>query len=332
MAPVCPSGSLSYDETKSPAPSGVLLLMKFSHPSLRRFASFTAACAFLCLFAAAQPIRVGTEFVRYTPTGEIFPQDRVTTPLEVLSPPLVRGMWNSFRIIVDVEPESIFRLFLAQNPEFAMQTRVFREVVSKGPQGWQVERREATALPFRSSSLPAAERGPDRSTFTFWLDVRPPRDYPSERLKLEAQILIKGQWFIYPMEIRIVNLALPAAPPGQTDLPLGTLGARTADLPYREVLQRFVCAAPEAQSATLLMPGGAEASLEAHAARAFDFALDALAREEPRAEVLGVIATFLGYRDEQAWCRKPVYPTAAYGSEWPAVLRNRLLRLRGNPY
>jgi hypothetical protein len=304
--------------------------MKF-HSILQRLGGLSAAFALLCLFASAQPIRVGTEFVRYTPTGEIFPQDGVSTPLEALSPPLVRGMWNSFRIVVDVEPGSIFRLFLAQNPEFAMQTRVFREIVSKGPQGWRIERRESTSLPFRSSSLPEEERGPERSTYTFWLDVRPPHDYPPERLKLEAQILMKGQWFIHPMEIRVVDLALPSTPPGQTDLPLGTLGTGTADLPYREVLQRFVCAAPEAQSATIRVPEGSGASLEAHAARAFDFALDALALGDGREAILRVVATFLGYRDRQAWCQKPVYPTAAYGSEWPAVLRNRLLWLRGDP-
>lgn len=301
------------------------------HSSVLRLAPILFACAYPCLFATGQPIRVGTEFVRYTPTGEIFPQDRVSSPLEALSPPLVRGMWNSFRVIVDVEPGTVFRLFLAQNPEDAMQTRVFREIVSKGPQGWQVERRAYTALPFRSSSLPDAERAPDRTTYTFWLDVRPPRDYPSERLKLEAQVLIQGQWFLHPMEIRVVDLSLPTPPPGQADLPLATLGARAADLPFREVVRGFVCAAPEARSATIRVAEGNEGSLEAHSARAFDFVLDALAQGEGRDAVREAIATVLGYRDERAWCGKPAYPTAKYGSEWPAILQNRLLRLRGNP-
>ncbi|MDZ7638437.1 MAG: hypothetical protein U5J83_09345 [Bryobacterales bacterium] len=290
-----------------------------------------AASALLAVFAGAQPVRVGTEFLRYTPTGDLFPQDHVNSPVEALSPPLVRGMWNSFRIIVDVEPGVTFRLFLAQNPEFAMQTRVFREVVSKGASGWQVERREFTTIPFRSSSLPEAERTPERATYTFWLDVRPPPDYPSERLKLETQILIKGQWFIYPMEVRVVDLQLPAAPPGQANQPLGTLGVRGSDVPYRQVVQRFVCAGPEAQSTTIPVSEGSAAPLEEYAARAFDFVLDALAREEGREVVLLEIGKLLGIRDQAAWCRKPAFPTSVYGPEWPAVLRNRLLRLRGNP-
>lgn len=290
------------------------------------------ACSLLCLLAAGQPIRVGTIFTRYTPTGETFPQDRVSAPVEALSPPLVRGVWNSFRIIVDVEPATVFRLFLAQNPEDAMQTRVFREVVSKGPRGWEVERRVFTPLPFRSSSLPDAERAPDRTTYTFWLDVRPPHNYPSERLKLEAQVLIQGQWFLHPMEIRVVDLSLPVPPPGQADLPLGTLGERTADLPFQDVVRGFICAAPGAQGATIRVEEGSAGTLEAHAARTFDFVLDALAQGAGRAAVRGVFANFLGYQDPQTWCRKPVYPAATYGSEWPAVLENRLLRLRGNPY
>lgn len=301
-------------------------------PQLLRFASIAWVGAALCLPLSAQPIRVGSVFARYTPTGEIFPQDRVRSPLEALSPPLVRGMWNSFRIIVDVEPGTTFRLFLAQNPEDSMQTRVFREIVSKGPRGWQMERRVFTPLPFRSTSLPTEERGPERTTYTFWLDVRPPRDYPSERLKLEAQVLIQGQWFLHPMEIRVVDLSLPTPPPGQEDLPLGTLDARTADLPFREAVHGFVCAGPGGGSTTIRVAKGSEASLEEHAARAFDFALDALARGDGRDAVQQVVETFLGYRDRQAWCGKPVYPIASYGSEWPAVLENRLLRLRGNPY
>lgn len=299
---------------------------------LTRFALIASVWIALGLPAFAQPIRVGSVFVRYTPTGEMFPQDRVSAPMEALSPPLVRGMWNSFRIIVDVEPGTTFRLFLAQNPEDSVQTRVFREIVSKDAQGWQVERRIFTPLPFRSSSLPETERDPNRTTYTFWLDVRPPQNFPSQRLKLEAQALIQGQWFLHPMEIRVVDLSLPASPPGQADLPLGTLGGRTADLPFREVVRNFVCAAPEAKSTTLRVPEGSEASLEAHAARAFDFALDALALGEGRDAVQEVIGKFLGYKDRQVWCAKPVFPGAAYGSEWPAILQNRLLRMRGNPY
>lgn len=304
--------------------------MKMTFP-WRRSLTLLMAWAAFCLFAAAQPVRVGTEFARYTPGGEAFPQDGISSAVEVLSPPLVRGMWNSFRIIVEVEPGTIFRLFIAQNPEFAMQTRIFREIVEKDPGGWKIARREPASLPFRGTRIPAGERAGEQTVYTFWLDVRPPRDYPSERLKLEAQTLVKGQWFIYPMEIRVVDLTLASPPPGQADLPFATLGAETADLPYREVVHRFVCAAPGAQGSTIRVAAGAGATLEAHAARSFDFVLDALSHQEGRDAVLLAIEEFLGYRDRQAWCATPDYPFRAHGSEWPAVLRNRLLRMTGNP-
>lgn len=290
------------------------------------------ACLALCGVASAQLVRVGSEFIRYTPTGEIFPQDRVANPAEALSPPLVRGVWNSFRIIVEVEPGTVFRLFTAQNPENAMQTRIFREVVSKGSQGWEIQRREFVPEPFRSIPVSAGESQHEQTTYTFWLDVRPPQDYPAERLKLEAQILLQGQWYIHPMEIRVIDLTLPSIPPGQGELPEASVGAQTADLPYRDVVREFVCAAPEARGRTLAVPAGGEGSLEMHAARTFDFVLDALVRAEGRDAVSATVNQFLGIQDSSTWCRKPVFPTGSYGPEWPVVLRNRLLRLRGNPY
>ena len=290
-----------------------------------------AAFAFLCGCASAQLLHVGSEFIRYTPTGEIFPQDKVACPVEALSPPLVRGVWNSFRIVVEVEPGAVFRLYTAQNPENAMQTRIFREVVTKDSGGWQIARREFSPQPFRNNPASAAEAGKTQTTYTFWLDVRPPRDYPAERLKLEAQILLDGQWFIHPMEIRVIDLDLPGAPPGQGDLPETTLGPRTADLPYRDVVRQFVCATPEAQGRTLAVKPGTEGALEMHAARSFDFILDALVRAEGRTKVAAIVNDFLGIDDATAWCRKPIFPNAAYGPEWPVYLRNRLLRLRGNP-
>lgn len=305
--------------------------MRFTHHRGRGL-RLLAACAVLCAWASGQLLHVGSEFVRYTPTGEIFPQDKVANPVEALSPPLVRGVWNSFRIVVEVEPGAVFRLYTAQNPENAMQTRIFREVVTKDSRGWQIARREFTPQPFRNNPASAGEAGKTQTAYTFWLDVRPPADYPAERLKLEAQILLDGQWFIHPMEIRVIDLDLPGVPPGQGDLPEATLGTRTADLPYREVVRQFVCAAPEAQGRTIGVKPGAEGSLETHAARSFDFILDALVRVEGREEVTGVVTGFLGIRDAKSWCGKPVFPTAAYGPEWPVYLRNRLLRLRGDPH
>ena len=296
---------------------------------LTRFALIASVWIALGLPAFAQPIRVGSVFVRYTPTGEMFPQDRVSAPMEALSPPLVRGMWNSFG--------SSWTWNRGQ-PSGSSLPRTRRTPCRPGSFGRLCRRtHRAGRWSAGSSRLCPSAAVPPRN------GARPkPHDlhvlagraaspnFPSQRLKLEAQALIQGQWFLHPMEIRVVDLSLPASPPGQADLPLGTLGPHGGS-PSR-VVRNFVCAAPEAKSTTLRVPEGSEASLEAHAARAFDFALDALALGKGRDAVQEVIGKFLGYKDRQVWCAKPVFPGAAYGSEWPAILQNRLLRMRGNPY
>lgn len=288
--------------------------------------------ACLTFMASAQPLRVGTEFVRYTPSGSAFPQDATPAPMEILSPPLVRGVWNSFRLLVDLEqPNDSFRLYIAQNPENAMQVRLFREVPAEGLGGWRIARREAVPLPFSSSAIPEKERGAGRTNYSFWLDVRPPANYPSRRLKLEAQILMNGHWFIYPIEIRVLEFDLPSLPPGQNDIPEASIGIASADTLHREVVKRFVCGAPAQRKAVQPVPAGPKGSAEALAARAFDFTMDALATRSGRDAVIATLRETIGFAAREAWCRQPTFPLEAHGVEWPAVLRNRLLRNVGDP-
>ncbi len=286
-----------------------------------------------CGALAAQPVRTMTEFARFTPTGELFPQDGIQQPVEVLSPPLIRGAWNAFRVVVDVEPGQQFRLYVGQNPNNAMRVRMLREVVEEGPEGWRITRREHVLLPFRSESIPAAERPAERTTYTFWMEVQPPRNYRARRLKLEPQVLIDDQWFVYPMEIRVLDIDIDIR-----GLPTRALvnareeePAKQPDLAHQTLMKACLCGDPGARfldAAAGLRP----LDRERESASSFARALDGLARRLSRDEVEQAILRVLNISDRGAWCQKPVFPRERFGTEWPAVLRNRLLQLAGDPY
>ncbi|MCW5962571.1 MAG: hypothetical protein KIT83_00925 [Bryobacterales bacterium] len=287
---------------------------------------------FTCMLPA-QPVRAMTEFARFTPAGELFPQDGIRQPVEVLSPPLVRGAWNAFRVVVDVEPGQQFRLYIGQNPNNAMRVRVLREVVEEHAEGWRIARRELVLLPFRSESLPAVERSPGRTTYTFWMEVQPPRNYPTRRLKLEPQVLVDNQWFVYPMEIRVLDLdidirGLPTR--ALTDVRNETPAA-VPDAAHAKLLEEALCGDPGARyldAAAVLQPSGRERE----SASVFARAMDALATQHSRDDVEQGIVGFLNISDRGAWCKQPSFPRDRLGTEWPAVLRNRLLQLAGDPY
>jgi len=281
----------------------------------------------------AQPVRVITEFARFTPSGELFPQDQIRRPMEVLSPPLVRGAWNAFRIVVDAEPGQDFQLFIGQNPHNAMRVRVMREVPALLDGRWVVARREQVLLPFRSDRLPAAERSATRKAYTFWLEVQPPRRHPSSRLKLEPQVLVGKQWFIYPLEVRVLELDINLQ--GLPTRAVPDLASETpevvADEAYTTVLEGALCGDPDA---SFPRAAGAEEprNREREAASVFARSLDALARMHSREDVEQGILSFLKVEDRIRWCRAPTYPRDRFGAEWPAALRNRLLQLAGDPF
>ncbi len=306
-------------------------------PDCRRFrSSFQIAVTVffaLSMAASAQPIRATTEFARFTHTGEPFPQDGVRQPLEVLSPPLIRGTWNAFRIVVDVEPGQNFRLYVAQNPNNAMRVRVLREVVEESPEGWRITGRRFVLLPFRSESLPAAERPAERTTYTFWLEVQPPRNYRARRLKLEPQLLLDDQWFVYPMEIRVLDLDVDVRglPARQSLDATGEKPAVAPDFAYAALMQQALCGEPEASflsAAAGLQP----LDRERESASSFARALDSLAAKHPREEVEKELLRALRIPDRSAWCAQPVFPKERLGVEWPATMKNRLLQMAGDPY
>jgi len=164
---------------------------------------------FLLLAAAAwpQPLRVYSEFARIDATGRVTaPQE----PREILSPAIARNAFSSFQIVVDVPRGTPYQLYIAQNPENAVQVTLYRE------NGEKLERVEQPVS--------------GNSTQVFWMDLWTARDAPVQRIKVEPQLHVNNDWVIYPMEARVMS-----ATTGGDGKPLpGTM------LPA-EMMHRFLC-------------------------------------------------------------------------------------------
>lgn len=307
-------------------------------PACGRAIIGTAFCLLLMVLSVplpGQPVRVMTEFARFTPLGDTFPQDRIGEPVEVLSPPLIKGAWNTFRIVVDVEPGEDFQLFVAQNPTNAMRVRVLREVVQETEGKWSIVRRDHVLLPFRSTSIPQAERANGRTCYTFLLEVQPPRNYRTRRLKLEPQLVIDGKWYIYPMEIRVldVDINLRGLPNLSAAVASSEVPEEIPDRYHADLLREALCGD---SGATYLEAMGSRPirERERYSASLLARALDALSNDYEdfsSEDVEQLILNVLKVSNKQAWCRHPVFPREQWGPEWPAVLRNRALQLAGDP-
>ena len=143
---------------------------------------------FLLLVSAAwsQPLRVYSEFAKIDSTGNV---TAPAEPREILSPAIVRNGYSSFQVVVDVPEGTTFQLYVAQNPEHAVDVTLYRE---KGQLLEPVDQ-------------PAGGSGPQ----VFWMDLWTARDAPVARIKVEPQLHVNNDWVIYPMEARVVSATIP---------------------------------------------------------------------------------------------------------------------------
>jgi hypothetical protein len=150
----------------------------------------------------AQPLRVYSEFAAINAQGEVVAPE---SPREILSPAIVRNGFTSFQVVVQVPKGTPFTLHVGQNPADAVKVTLYRE------SGERLEREE---LPYQSDS-----------TQILWMDVWADRDAPVRRVKVEPQLLLNGDWVIYPMEARVVEASVPddAPVPQGASTPLGVM-------------------------------------------------------------------------------------------------------------
>lgn len=150
------------------------------------------------LTLSAQPLSVYSEFARIDAKGKV---TSPAEPREILSPAVARNAFTSFQIVVQPTTEATWKLYVAQNPENAVEVTLYREVGDKLVKEVQ----------------PAIGTG----TAVFWMDIWTARNAPVERIKVEPQLNINNDWVIYPMEARVMDVQLENAP-ATTGWPKGT--------------------------------------------------------------------------------------------------------------
>jgi len=144
---------------------------------------------------------VYSEFAQIDATG------RVTAPVEpreILSPAIARNAFSSFQVVVDVPQGTPYQLYVAQNPENAVEVTLYRE------NGEKIERVEQPVS--------------GNSTQVFWMDLWTARDAPVARIKVEPQLHVNNDWVIYPMEARVMSATIPdGARVGGSISPVGAM-------------------------------------------------------------------------------------------------------------
>lgn len=140
---------------------------------------------FLLLVSAAawsQPLRVYSEFAQIDARGHV---TAPAEPREILSPAIARNAFSSFQIVVEVAQGTPYQLYVAQNPENAVEVTLYREI------GSTLERVEQPVS--------------GNATQVFWMDLWTARDAPVQRIKVEPQLHVNNDWVIYPMEARVME-------------------------------------------------------------------------------------------------------------------------------
>jgi len=146
----------------------------------------TAVFLLLAACGWAQPLLVYSELARIDPAGKV---TAPAEPREILSPAIVRNGFSSFQVVVDVPRGTAYQLYVAQNPENAVEVTLYRE------NGDKLERVQQ----------PVSGTG----TQVFWMDLWTARDAPVARIKVEPQLHVNNDWVIYPMEARVMEAVVP---------------------------------------------------------------------------------------------------------------------------
>ncbi len=140
-----------------------------------------AALLLFVSFGWAQPLRVYSEFAHIDATGKV---TAPAEPREILSPAIARNAFSSFQVVVDVPNGTPYQLYVAQNPENAVEVTLYRE---------NGDKLEKVSQPVSGDH-----------TQVFWMDLWTARDAPVQRIKVEPQLHVNNDWVIYPMEARVM--------------------------------------------------------------------------------------------------------------------------------
>jgi hypothetical protein len=144
--------------------------------------SLTLAGVGLC----AQNVQVYSEFAQINDAGEVLAPEN---PREILSPAVARNAFSSFQIVIQVPKGTKFLVYLGQNPDDAAKVTLYRRSAGK---------LEIVELPYSGES-----------SQVLWMDLWVDANAPVRRVKIEPQVGIDGDWFTYPMEVRVMEPVVP---------------------------------------------------------------------------------------------------------------------------
>jgi hypothetical protein len=264
-------------------------------------------------------MRVVSEFQRVGPLGEVVAADRVAQAREILSPAVARNAYASFRIAVEIPPDTPYFLYVQSNPTDFFEVTLYKELYVKAGDEWIPDVLQESKIPAFGSLpyLPAPI--PGQNTVTYWVDLHVGADAPVRRVRLEALMKIGNRWVTYPMEVRVIDAVVPAVRWTSASLP--TLTAR-ADTPVVGPLGAYLCGAAESSESG--RPLTARALVRRNALQ--DMALArALESKLGRKAVTSEILRRTGAAAGAEWCRAHSTPPEL-GAEWYLRVRDWLYR------
>jgi hypothetical protein len=187
--------------------------------NLRIAALFLLAGTFL----PAQSIRIFSELQRVDPFGEILAIDRSPSPREIISPAIARNSFASFHVAVSVPIGQNYFIYVQAQPAGILKLRLYKEQFLHYQGQWIPDTlQEAPTTAF--GSIPdGLVQIPGQTSRDYLLDIWAPADSEAGR-RVRVEVLLKlGTWVIAPMEVRITQPVLPAAPANAYPAPLPSL-------------------------------------------------------------------------------------------------------------
>jgi hypothetical protein len=266
----------------------------------------------------AQPVRFYSEFRRISSEGQIVRQDATGEPREIISPPVLRGMHLSYRIVIATPPGQLYWMYVGANPEELIDHAVYREMGAGA-----AAKLEPVKLPV-SGTLATPN-----TVHTYWLDLFIPRTTPERRIRFEIQVNFDSRWVIYPLEVRV----LPGQMPEIADIVIPAAAPRAASSETsRGALNEYLCGPakpatpspkPRAQAAALIEPSQSE-FLSRNARQDLAMARAAESRIGKEAVLKGLFDAL--ETTPKAWC---VARPGAYNPD--LILRARDFLIRNAP-
>jgi len=174
-----------------------------------------SVAALLSLAGAAmlrgQSLAVYSELQRVDPFSRIVAADRGARPREILSPAVPRNGFLSLHVAVTAPAATNYFLYVVTTPLNACRVALYKEHFTKTEAGWIPDALDPiTRLPHFGAMPDAAAGIPGQTTRVYLLDIWIPPEARPPGFRLEVQ-LKTGDWIVWPIEVRVLPVTVPAA-------------------------------------------------------------------------------------------------------------------------